>query len=80
MLTMVDMLATCAEGRSLSIDAKCQRVYTIEKLLGSKGMGELKRGILLNPKICPARKTVFLKFLVSVYMDCEGPVWVHAGG
>ena len=70
---MVDMLATCAEGRSLSIDAKCQSIFKTDELLGSVRKGERKPGILLKPKICPARKTPFLRFLVSVYVDCEGP-------
>ena len=74
-LTMIDMLATCAEGESLSIDAKCQSIYKTDELLGSVKKGD---GILLNPKICPARKTPFLRFLFAVYVDCEGPVRLSA--
>ena len=77
-LTMIDMLATCAEGQSLSIDAKCQSMFKTDELLGCVRNGRQKAGILLNPKICPARKTPFLRFLVSVYMDCEGSVRVHS--
>ena len=77
-LTMIDMLAACAEGESLSIDAICQSIYKTDVLLGSISDGEKKPGILLNPKICPARKTPFLRFLVSVYMDCEESLRVDA--
>ena len=61
LLGVTDLLAACAEGKSLSIDAKCKSIYRPRELFG----------ILSNPKICPARKTPFMRILVSVYMDTE---------
>ena len=60
-LGVTTLLASCAEGKSLSIDAKCKSIYKPRELFG----------ILSNPKICPARKVPFMRILMSVYMDTE---------
>ena len=64
LLGLTNLLAACAEGKSLSIDAQCQSIHQPLELLH----------ILCKPHIPPMKKTPFLRFLISVYMDCKGSV------
>ena len=61
LLTTTGLLAACACGESLSIDAICQGIFTFDELLD----------LLCDCSICSAYKTPFLQFLTAVYLDCN---------
>ncbi|KAK6195687.1 hypothetical protein SNE40_001061 [Patella caerulea] len=59
MISMVDLLATCAEGENRFIESICQTIFKIPDLIG----------VLNNKLVCDNLKKPFLRFLLWVYMN-----------
>ncbi|XP_052703117.1 inositol 1,4,5-trisphosphate receptor type 2-like isoform X5 [Crassostrea angulata] len=62
LISMVDMLATCAEGENRHIESICQTIFSIPELLK----------ILTNEQICDNFKLPFLRFFLWVYLNTAG--------
>ncbi|XP_065924757.1 inositol 1,4,5-trisphosphate receptor type 2 isoform X5 [Magallana gigas] len=62
LISMVDMLATCAEGENRHIESICQTIFSIPELLK----------ILTNERICDNFKLPFLRFFLWVYLNTAG--------
>jgi hypothetical protein len=62
LLSLTDLLASCAEGENLFIESVCQTIYKAEELLL----------ILSHPRLSPERKNPFARFLIWVYLNTEG--------
>ena len=62
LLTLTDLLASCAEGENLFIESVCQTIYSVEELLL----------ILSHPRLPTERKRPFARFLIWVYLNTEG--------
>ncbi|KAH3809582.1 hypothetical protein DPMN_137955 [Dreissena polymorpha] len=62
LISMVDLLATCAEGENRFIESICQTIFKIPELLK----------ILNNPNISDNLKRPFLRFFVWVYLNTAG--------
>ncbi|XP_061178320.1 inositol 1,4,5-trisphosphate receptor type 2-like [Saccostrea echinata] len=62
LISMVDVLATCAEGENRHIESICQTIFSIRDLLK----------ILTNQIISNNFKLPFLRFLLWVYLNTAG--------
>ncbi|XP_078311676.1 inositol 1,4,5-trisphosphate-gated calcium channel ITPR2-like [Crassostrea virginica] len=62
LISMVDMLATCAEGENRHIESICQTIFSIPEVLR----------ILTNEQICDNFKLPFLRFFLWVYLNTAG--------
>ncbi|GFN95264.1 inositol 1,4,5-trisphosphate receptor type 1 [Plakobranchus ocellatus] len=63
-ISLLDLLAACAEGENLFIESLCQTILPMEELLS----------VLNNPAIENALKKPFLRCLHHVYMKSTGSV------
>ncbi|KAH3742154.1 hypothetical protein DPMN_048890 [Dreissena polymorpha] len=62
LISIVDLLATCAEGENRFIESICQTIFKIPELLK----------ILNNPNVSDNLKRPFLRFFVWVYLNTAG--------
>jgi inositol 1,4,5-triphosphate receptor type 1 len=61
LLSITDLLASCAEGENLFVESTCQSIFKVEELLH----------ILCNCEISPERKRPFAQFLINVYFNTD---------
>ena len=59
---VTDLLATCAQGENSGVDSICCTILNEDELIE----------IITSSEISIYRKRPFMKFLVSVYMNCVG--------
>lgn len=68
--SMVDLLATCAEGENQSIESQCQTIFTVPELMD----------ILNSPEVDNGMKRPYLRFLLWVYLNTAGGISVEGQG
>ena len=83
LLSVTDLLASCAEGENLFIESVCQTIYKacmyptqhdhlpLYLPVFSVQVEELLL-ILSHPRLSPERKSPFARFLIWVYLNTEG--------
>jgi inositol 1,4,5-triphosphate receptor type 1 len=62
LISLVDLLATCAEGENRFIESICQTIFSVDELLT----------ILNNPNIDNNLKRPYLRFFLWVYLNTAG--------
>ncbi|XP_019849736.1 PREDICTED: inositol 1,4,5-trisphosphate receptor type 1-like isoform X1 [Amphimedon queenslandica] len=60
LLSVIDLLAACAEGKHLFIESVCQNILSIDELIK-----------IVSEPLSPLRKKPFVRFLISVYMSSD---------